>query len=404
MKLKDLEEILIIFDSLKKDFELLEKEKFIQILNSFLLSKLLMNQFITNMPLNKSFNKIINQNIKDKIAELLRLFGLVIGAPNISLDSYVNSFYKKSIFNLESITLSIIYNSIKIPQKDYGFYDLINYIANNLEIEQELKIKNIRTRISIDYYFYIEPILFLLKFLGIIHIRMNKNQFIYNLRRKIQFYYDIDAYEDFLLNFNENTNPFFIFVAENFTDPLNALNYLKISFNHQSSQIDDLRILKTLQERRDVRNYYEIEIDIKLPKTTKTRDSILAHKLKSIYNYSCQICEKLEVKIPKFKTNLGIYYCEVHHIIPLSKQKGAKKWENFMEKKLIEKMEKINDLDIIENMIVLCPYHHRFIHYYNQDLKFLKSIGIEDNYHFISKNKKEKYSVYSKNGHYNNSG
>ncbi|MBS4538231.1 HNH endonuclease [Clostridium sp. D2Q-11] len=61
------------------------------------------------------------------------------------------------------------------------------------------------------------------------------------------------------------------------------------------------------------------------------RDYVIVNYLKEIYNNSCQVCG--------IKLSLGndIYYSEVHHIKPLS----------------------CNGPDILENMLVLCPNHHK---------------------------------------------
>jgi predicted restriction endonuclease len=71
-------------------------------------------------------------------------------------------------------------------------------------------------------------------------------------------------------------------------------------------------------------------IDVQI--TRIIRDTQAARDLKSLYEYRCQICGfRIEPKTNQF-------YAEVHHVQPLG---GGH-----------------NGLDIISNMLVLCPNHH----------------------------------------------
>lgn len=63
---------------------------------------------------------------------------------------------------------------------------------------------------------------------------------------------------------------------------------------------------------------------------TKRKQNIVS-KLKTIYNHTCQICQK------QIEVNIGQYISEVHHIHPLGIHNGP---------------------DIEDNMIVLCPNEH----------------------------------------------
>lgn len=92
-----------------------------------------------------------------------------------------------------------------------------------------------------------------------------------------------------------------------------------------------------------LRNYAQLESpasDVAEPSlqySTQTvlriiRDSSLAHDLKRLYQYRCQICEQ------SIKLNKNEFYAEGHHIKPLGNPHHGP--------------------DISGNIIVLCPNHH----------------------------------------------
>ena len=106
------------------------------------------------------------------------------------------------------------------------------------------------------------------------------------------------------------------------------------------------------------------------------RNKKLVSRLKSIYGCKCQLCKEDEW-LP-IQMNNGTYYSEVHHIKALSEGKD--------EEEL---------LDVLSNMIVVCPNHHKMLHFHlggftsivkeNNNLFFVNDsdtkIKIIDNYH-----------------------
>jgi len=64
------------------------------------------------------------------------------------------------------------------------------------------------------------------------------------------------------------------------------------------------------------------------------RNAELPFALKHLYNFTCQVCEK------EFKKDYGVPYSETHHIVWLSR----------------------GGVDHSNNLIVVCPNHHRIIH------------------------------------------
>lgn len=84
----------------------------------------------------------------------------------------------------------------------------------------------------------------------------------------------------------------------------------------------------------------------KLPTVnTILRNKSLSDKIKKLYSNSCQICGV------RLKVNDGLYYSEVHHIVPLGSPHNGR--------------------DNIKNMICVCPNHHALLD--------LKAIAITPN-------------------------
>ena len=71
----------------------------------------------------------------------------------------------------------------------------------------------------------------------------------------------------------------------------------------------------------------------------------IANKIKEYIQYKCQICESLGQNPYSFKKKNGEYYVETHHIIPVSDLENSKL--------------------SVDNLICLCPNHHREVHYGN---------------------------------------
>lgn len=73
------------------------------------------------------------------------------------------------------------------------------------------------------------------------------------------------------------------------------------------------------------------------------------------YNYECQLCSK-EQRMP-IKKNDGTQYVEVHHI-----------------KNLSEEYDEEGTLDRVNNLIVVCPNHHKMLHYHRGGYRKIKLV------------------------------
>ncbi|WP_026884279.1 HNH endonuclease [Clostridium akagii] len=90
-----------------------------------------------------------------------------------------------------------------------------------------------------------------------------------------------------------------------------------------------------------------------LTKTEKVqRNNRLVKELKILYNYKCQICgeERIDLLIDMGD---GKYYVEGHHIKLLSSAKQ------------LTEQEEINEIDNYKNVIIVCSYHHKYLHYHH---------------------------------------
>ncbi|MCK5806776.1 MAG: hypothetical protein KAG91_00075 [Mycoplasmataceae bacterium] len=81
--------------------------------------------------------------------------------------------------------------------------------------------------------------------------------------------------------------------------------------------------------------------------TTKkyVRDPQIAKQIKVIYKYQCFF--ECDMNVMSFETNKGQNYLESHHLIPMANQP----------------LFKSINLDVINNLVSLCPKHHRELHH-----------------------------------------
>lgn len=108
-------------------------------------------------------------------------------------------------------------------------------------------------------------------------------------------------------------------------------------------------IQKCLKELENIQTNKE---NNKITLEKRARNKAIVYKLKQLYHYKCQVCSDNydEFKTPIIEKDDGTYYVEMHHIQGLSEETNL---EN----------EDIN-LDNYKNGIVVCCYHHKYIHYH----------------------------------------
>ncbi|MGE7366663.1 HNH endonuclease signature motif containing protein [Desemzia incerta] len=123
-----------------------------------------------------------------------------------------------------------------------------------------------------------------------------------------------------------------------------------VSNTNKKNQIED--ILEELEH-----------LSSQIAKTTITseklsRNKVMVDKLKLLYNVQCQICSE-EERIPLIESQSGRNYVEVHHIHPMNGFDGEKSVND--ESNLL--------IDHYKNCLVVCPHHHKFIHFYKDGFK-----------------------------------
>lgn len=102
------------------------------------------------------------------------------------------------------------------------------------------------------------------------------------------------------------------------------------------------------------------------------RSRKLVELLKEIYGYKCQICDE-NSPIPPIVLENGRCYVEVHHIIALKDQ------DSFNDESDII-------LDNYKNAMVVCPHHHKYLHYHLGG--FVKIKRKNNNYYFENEHEK----------------
>jgi len=119
------------------------------------------------------------------------------------------------------------------------------------------------------------------------------------------------------------------------------------------------------------------------------RNQSLVKKVKRLYHNKCQLCnnENSGFSVPPIEKENGELYVEVHHIKQISEATKSEDESNVM-------------IDSYRNVIIVCSYHHKFLHYHHGGFKdivqkdgqlYFKSklgdiIKIHTNYHLTSTN------------------
>ncbi|CEN74606.1 putative restriction endonuclease [[Clostridium] sordellii] len=110
-----------------------------------------------------------------------------------------------------------------------------------------------------------------------------------------------------------------------------------IDFDKLANDNNGIRILNKIYQNADIKKKEKF---VKVIERGK-----IASEIKKYVGYKCQVCEALGKNPYGFKKKNGDYYVETHHIIPVTDTEKSKL--------------------SVENLICVCPNHHRQIHYGN---------------------------------------
>jgi len=152
-----------------------------------------------------------------------------------------------------------------------------------------------------------------------------------------------------------------------------------------------LKILELILEEnlnQKKKSYYQQSIWI--------RNQNLKRFILTIYE-ECQLCHGKDFKIEPIIMKSGEKYLEIHHIIPISEQKNPQIWNQFYKLNNYKKAIFKNSLDHPANLICVCPYHHKMLHYGYPQWKFY--IDKDSEYFF---NGKRRITIKSIKTHYRN--
>ena len=147
---------------------------------------------------------------------------------------------------------------------------------------------------------------------------------------------------------------------------INSLGYKRIfkkteDTEHKLSSVENLLdenkanyISNKLEKLKNIEARYKQVTDNKL---RIERNKKLVKNLKDLYQGKCQLCGGNEPQIPIIVKSNGDIYSEVHHITSFSNIQSSN--DDFRE------------IDSYKNTIVLCPYHHKLVHFKNKGFKKL---------------------------------
>lgn len=102
------------------------------------------------------------------------------------------------------------------------------------------------------------------------------------------------------------------------------------------------------------------------------RSQKLVKTIKRLYHCKCQLCSCNEdgVSVPPIEKANGELYVEVHHIVPIHKAKDSED-------------ETDKEIDNYKNVVVVCSYHHKYLHYHHGG--FEKIVQEDGEYYFESR-------------------
>lgn len=167
-------------------------------------------------------------------------------------------------------------------------------------------------------------------------------------------YVDVESYFYYVLFLKARAE------LTNINDIIGKLGYNRVYKKNKEDEERTQKVEKLLDKNKSMfikeklKELQYIEIDYKEITESKTkiqRNRKLVNILKDLYQGKCQLCGKEGVSIPPIQLLNGTIYSEVHHIKQFSNISCGK--------------DDIEDIDTYKNTIVLCPYHHAYVHYNN---------------------------------------
>lgn len=184
-----------------------------------------------------------------------------------------------------------------------------------------------------------------------------KRSFKYDIATILNYYIFKTTANNFFINGNENYNEFISRYIDNVFE-----NELNIFFGFTSKE-DKKNIKQILQETDNqniLQDVLEYTTGVRLDKYSKHKRKYLKQEVIKKYDYKCFFHyysqdedEKTMHELSYFTTKKNLVYLEAHHMIQMENSKFFN-----------------HDIDIIENLIPVCPICHRKLHNANNDIVY----------------------------------
>jgi len=128
---------------------------------------------------------------------------------------------------------------------------------------------------------------------------------------------------------------------------------IKITKEELVDESDESRISRLLEELKELDNTTDKYVNKRTTVVSdkKQRNALITKKLKNMYSWRCQLCSDTDkgLRIPVIEGRDGNPYVEMHHIRDLANDDKDINGEDI-------------NLDTYTNGIVLCCFHHKYVH------------------------------------------
>lgn len=184
-----------------------------------------------------------------------------------------------------------------------------------------------------------------------------KRSFKYDIATILNYYIFKTTASNFFINGNENYNEFISRYIDNVFE--NELNIF-FGFKNKEDKKNIKQILQETDNQNILQDVLEYTTGVRLDKYSKHKRKYLKQEVIKKYDYKCFFHhysqdedEKTMHELSYFTTKKNLVYLEAHHMIQMENSKFFN-----------------HDIDIIENLIPVCPICHRKLHNANNDIVY----------------------------------
>lgn len=296
---------------------------------------------------------LLKQNI-----EFIYVMGRKMAQPTSKIRTKLNNYAKKNNETIEESVNRLGFDGI-VDMKTYSDSKIVEilkkYVNYNNIVSLPVKAKDYqmlltragRCNMSIDEY---------VQFFGFVKENTRLGEIFESKYSEIEqelallANFDKEVYISTQSDLYKKLYPFSKHRNLSLNELVELFGYKRIMINgeYDDSILEDNRKIILLNEIKEIVGDMKRTEDYQ-KKVCRSR--VLVEKMKDLYDYRCQICDRKN-PIPLIMKDDCKYYVEVHHIIPISD--GYENDE--IENKII---------DTYKNTLVLCAHHHKVVHYEN---------------------------------------